>query len=66
MAGTGDPLTRERLAAYRRFIEELVETSSLKTTNYYVLGLWRNSAASPRKPPGSWPTPWKAASGCLS
>ena len=37
MAGTSDPLTRERLAAYRRFIEELVETSSLKTTNYYVL-----------------------------
>ena len=37
MAGTSDPLTRERLAAYRRFIEELVETSSLKTTNYYTL-----------------------------
>lgn len=37
MAGTSDPLTRERLAAYRRSIEELVETSSLKTTNYYVL-----------------------------
>jgi hypothetical protein len=37
MANAADPRAREQIAAYRRFIEQIVQAAYLKDTAYYVL-----------------------------
>ncbi len=43
MAGATDPQAREQIAAYRRFIEQIVYSACLKDTEYYLV-LWNDKS----------------------